>query len=166
SRNPFDSVTGPLNAAPPPSAEAAATPQAPDLHDPYSAPDCDGVQVLIITASADPDWSFAALETPADKGKSVLRRRGGEIGGKTVQFIGWDRVWLTSGSQLCQAKMFKNPNAPVAAAPPPPAPEAKPERGGAGAVSDDIKNGIQKISATEYNIDRSVVDKILENQAE
>jgi hypothetical protein len=34
--------------------------------------------VLIIAASADPDWSFAALETTQDKGKSVLRRRGGD----------------------------------------------------------------------------------------
>ena len=164
SRNPFDSVTGPLNAAPPPPADI--TPEkAPDLTDPYSAPVCDGVQVLIIAASPDPDWSFAALETPEDKGKSFLRRRGGDIGGKTVKFIGWDRVWLTSGSQLCQSQMFKPPTPPAAsaapAAPPPPA-----SAGGASAVGDDIKNGIQKVGATEYNIDRGVVDKILENQAE
>ena len=49
-----------------------------DISDPYSAPACDGVQVLVIAASPDPDWSFAALETPEEKGKSVLRRRGGE----------------------------------------------------------------------------------------
>src|SRR6185369_3449655 len=30
----------------------------------------------------------------------------------------------------------------------------------------DMAKGIQKISATEYNIDRGVVDKILENQAD
>ncbi len=164
SRNPFDSVTGPLNALPPPVDTPADVP-APDLSDPYSAPDCDGVQVLIIAASPDPDWSFAALETAQDKGKSVLRRRGGDIGGKTVKFIGWDRVWMTTGSQLCQSQMFKPPasaSATVAAAPPPPPPQA----GGASSVPDDIKNGIQKISANEYNIDRGVVDKILENQAE
>jgi general secretion pathway protein C len=123
------------------------------------------VQVLIIAASPDPDWSFAALETPEEKGKSFLRRRGGDIGGKTVKYIGWDRVWLTSASQLCQAQMFKPPTPPgatAAPAPPPPTPSA----GGASAVGDDIKNGIQKIGANEYNIDRGVVDKILENQAE
>ena len=38
--------------------------------------------------------------------------------------------------------------------------------GGAGHVADDIKKGIQKVSATEFNVDRGVVDKILENQAE
>src|SRR5580704_13002270 len=66
SRNPFDSVTGPLNLPPPAPTESA--PIAPvDIHDTYSAPTCDGVQVLIIAASPDPDWSFAALETPDEK---------------------------------------------------------------------------------------------------
>jgi general secretion pathway protein C len=165
SRNPFDSVTGPLNLAPPPALTDSTPPPPPEPTDPYSAPVCDGVQVLIIAASPDPDWSFAALETPEEKGKSFLRRRGGDIGGKTVKYIGWDRVWLTSASQLCQAQMFKPPTPPgasAAPAPPPPPPSA----GGASAVGDDIKNGIQKIGANEYNIDRGVVDKILENQAE
>ena len=123
--------------------------------------------MLIIAASADPDWSFAALETPQEKGKSVLRRRGGDVGGKTVKFIGWDRVWMTSGSQLCQAQMFKPPAPPpsatgaVAPPAPPPQPRAAPR-----AVPDDIKKGIQKVGANEFNVDRGVVDKILENQAE
>ncbi len=163
SRNAFDSVTGPLNAVPP-SADVAEAPP-PDLSDPYNAPDCEGMHVLIIAASPDPDWSFAALETPQEAGKSFLRRRGGDIGGKTVKFIGWDRVWMTSGSQLCQSQMFKPPaaaSAPAAAPPPPPPPAA----GGGSPVSDDIKNGIKKIGPNEYDIDRGIVDKILENQAE
>jgi general secretion pathway protein C len=165
SRNPFDSVTGPLN-LPPPGDSVDTPPPALDLSDPYSAPDCDGIHVLIITASADPDWSFAALDTPQEKGKTYLRRRGGELGDKTVAFVGWDRVWLASGSQLCQARMFKPPALPDAGAPvvvPPPGP---PPPGGAGGVPDDIKRGIQKVGATEFNVDRGVVDKILENQAE
>ena len=169
SRNPFDSVTGPLNAVPIAEPVASAPPP-PDLSDPFSAPECDGVRVLIIAASADPEWSFAALETTAEKGKTMLRRRGGDLGGKTVRFVGWDRVWMTSGSQICQSQMFKPPVAASAAAgapPPPPAAAAiPPPGGGAGSVSDDIKNGIQKVGATEFNVDRGVVDKILENQAE
>jgi general secretion pathway protein C len=168
SRNPFDSVTGPLNAAPVPTGDAPADVTGPPpITDPYSAPDCDGVQVLIIAASPDPDWSFAALESPADKGKSVLRRRGGDLGGKTVKFIGWDRVWMTSGNQLCQSQMFKPPASPSATAAAAPAPSAAPPAaGGPGGVSDDIKNGIRPKSATEFDIDRGVVDKILENQAD
>jgi general secretion pathway protein C len=161
-RNPFDSVTGPLN-APPPTADSATAMETPplDLSDPFHAPDCDGMHVLIIAASADPDWSFAALETTAEKGKSFLRRRGGELGGKTVKFIGWDRVWMTSGNQLCQSQMFKPPGGPSAAPLPAPMPA-----GGATPVSDDIKKGIQRIGPNEFNVDRGVVDKILENQAE
>jgi general secretion pathway protein C len=160
-RNPFDSVTGPLNLVP--TADSAGTEsEGPlDLSDPFSAPDCDGVKVLIIAASADPDWSFAALETQAEKGKSFLRRRGGTLTGKTVKFIGWDRVWMTTGNQLCQSQMFKPPAAASTAAAPAPMPS-----GAGSAVSDDIKKGIQRIGPNEFNVDRGVVDKILENQAE
>jgi general secretion pathway protein C len=167
-RNPFDSVTGPLNAvAITPPEETGPAP--PDLTDPMNAPDCDGVRVLVIAASADPDWSFAALETQADS-KTLLRRRGGEVSGKTVQFVGWDRVWMLSGNQLCQSQMFKpaavaSAPPPAAAAPPPPSPVA-PAAGGASAIAAEIKNGIQKLSDTEFKVDRGVVDKILENQAE
>jgi general secretion pathway protein C len=164
SRNPFDSVTGPLLRGP--GGGDDENPLAPpvDLSDPMNAPICDGVKVLIIAASSDPDWSMAALSGPGDT-KSMLRRRGGEFNGKEIKFVGWDRVWLTSGGQLCQAILF-NPTAPPTTTPvaqntPPP-----PTHGGAGAVPDDIKKGIQKVSANEFNIDRGVVDKILENQAE
>jgi general secretion pathway protein C len=164
-RNPFDSVTGPLNAVPTPVEDVVDAGAAPaDITDPFGAPDCDGVRVLIIAASADPDWSFAALETSTEKGKSFLRRRGGDLGGKTVKFIGWDRVWLTSGSQLCQSQMFKPPAPPAPSAAPSAAPAAP--AGAATPVGDDIKKGIQKIGPNEFNVDRSVVDKILENQAE
>ncbi|MDP9002878.1 MAG: general secretion pathway protein GspC, partial [Myxococcota bacterium] len=163
-RNPFDSVTGPLNLPPP--VDSAEEPPAPDLTDPFNAPECDGVRVLVITASADPDWSFAALETQQEKGKSYLRRRGGDIGGKTVTFVGWDRVWLTTGNQLCQAQMFKPPGGPDATATPTPLPAPPVAAGGATSVGDDIKKGIQRVTATEFNVDRGVVDKILENQAE
>jgi general secretion pathway protein C len=163
SRNPFDSVTGPLTAS---SVDlpnlAAAEQQGPDLSDPMNAPPCDGVKVLVIAASSDPDWSFAALQSGTDP-KSVLRRRGGEVGTKTVKYVGWDRVWLTSGPQLCQASMFAPP-AP-SGAPAPAAPAAAPP-GGPGALDPAIAKGIQKVSATEFNVDRGVVDKILENQAD
>ncbi|MCL2448847.1 MAG: general secretion pathway protein GspC [Polyangiaceae bacterium] len=166
-RNPFDSVTGPLNAPPPTlvAAQQGGELAPPPMADPWNAPDCDGVQVLIITASSDPDWSFAALEQTSEKGKMLLRRRGGQVGARTVEFVGWDRVWLVGGGQRCQTQMFKPPPAPtgsVVVAPPPP----PPERGGAEGVDPSIKNGIRKVGATEFDVDRGVVDKILENQAE
>jgi general secretion pathway protein C len=168
-RNPFDSVTGPLNRPPAELEDAgalsadAAVAVLVDNTDPQNAPACDGVKVLIIAASPDPEWSFAAF-AGAD-GKSILRRKGGDAGnGKTVEFVGWDRVWLNGTGGRCQARMFAPPE-PVAAKEKPAASAAPAPAGGAG-VDPSIAKGIQKISATEFKIDRAVVDKILENQAE
>src|SRR6185436_3153746 len=101
-----------------------------------------------------------------------LVRIGEEIGGKTVQIVEWNRVILSAGSSLCQIQMFKPSKvaaaptpAPAPAAPTPP-PGAAAVVGGATAVPAEISSKIQKVSATEFNVDRSVVDKILENQAE
>jgi len=168
SRNPFDSVTGPLNRQAPPPEDPSAGISPLDMTDPRSAPPCDGVKVLIIAASADPDWSFAAF-AGSDK-KTVMRRRGGEVGSKKVCFVGWDRVWMTSGAScqtsLCQAEMFR-PATPAASAAPSAAPAPMPaQQGGANPVPPDIAKGVQKVGPTEFNVDRGVVDKILENQAE
>ncbi len=166
-RNPFDSVTGPLDRFAGDAdggAEAlASSPGAPlDLGDPSNAPSCEGVRVHAIAESADSDWSFAALADTTD-GKSVMRRRGGEVGGKTVEFVGRDTVWLGGRTGLCQTKLFDIAAKPLKAAPPPP-PAAAPARGAG--VDPSIAKGIQRVSATDFNIDRGVVDKILENQAD
>ncbi|HET9953086.1 MAG TPA: type II secretion system protein GspC [Polyangiaceae bacterium] len=170
-RNPFDSVTGPLHPKPEPE---ALTPK-PDTianTDPLTAPQCDGVSALIITESTDRLWSVAALQATGETAPK-MRRVGDDVGGKKIEFIGFNpresspAVWCSSGGQLCQVLLFKSAAqptptaAPVAAAPPPPPP---PPAGGA--VPADIASRIQKVSDSEFNVDRQVVDKILENQAE
>ncbi|MEB2311033.1 MAG: general secretion pathway protein GspC [Sorangiineae bacterium] len=167
-RNPFDSVTGPLNATPIPVPEARST--APDISDPLSAPACDGLRVAIITESPDPQWSLAAIQGPGEP-KPTIRRVGDTVGGSQIAYIGYNSkeqspsVWATSGPSLCQALLFAAQPAPTAApkATPTPTP-GKPA--GASRVPSDIASKIQKVSDTEFNVDRSVVDKILENQAE
>lgn len=176
-RNPFDSVTGPLHPKPEP--EPAPTPE-PDFSDPLAAPPCDGVSAFIITESSDPTWSVAALQASGES-HPRMRRVGDDVGGKQVTFIGFNprentpSVWLTSGSQLCQAMLFRPAGAPAPTTPstPPAAPApvaeatpAPPPRGGPTPVPPEIASKIQKISDTEFHVDRSVVDKILENQAE
>lgn len=164
-RNPFDHVTGSLKPAVTSDDSAVASSQV-DTSDPWNAPACDGVKVLVIAASADPEWSFAALSGSGEP-KSVLRRRGGEMGGKKIEFVGWDRVWFQSGGSLCQALLFKAGDAPAPKPAETPAPAPTPQvKGGAPALAADLAKGIQKVSATEFNIDRGVVDKILENQSE
>ena len=111
-------------------------------------------------------WNGRSLHsrTAPPTTKSVLRRRGGDAFGKKVHFIGWDRVWLENGTALCQSQLFQKEQpkteAPVASA------SAAPHKGGAPSLDPSISNGIVRVSATEFNIDRGVVDKILENQAD
>jgi general secretion pathway protein C len=128
--------------------------------------------VLLIVSSEDPQWSFAAIA--GTDGKSMLRRQGDEIAGHTVYFIGdlrteeqrrsgnrdlmGDRVWLNaSGGARCMLRL--GGKAPAKAAP---KEVAKPKTG----VSKDISDKIHKVSETEFNVERSVIDSILENQAE
>ena len=159
-RNPFDHTTGPLSDEPVDDTSSSG-PVVDNNSDPTTDPLCDGVTVMAIAASSDPDWSFAAFTAPGDP-KSVLRRRGQEVGGKQIHYIRWDRVWMMNGHTRCQAKLFGKGAAPAAA----PVADTPPPKGGAPSASADLAKGIQKIGPREYNIDRGTVDKILENQAE
>ncbi len=157
-RNPFDSVTGSLL---PKSAEDVA---AREESAPSDAPACDGVHVLAIAASADPDWSFAALQE-RDAPSAILRRRGGVLGKKTVAFVGWDRVWMESDGRLCQSAMFTTP-APVLPVKEVPVKEehvkilAKPST-----LPPAIRNGIRARSANEFEVDRGALEQILREQS-
>ena len=170
-RNPFDSVKGPLDVksvAPKGSEDGEIL--GPD-RDPYTDPPCGSARALLIASSDDPAWSFAALAGP--DGKTVLRRRGEEIDGQTVLFVGdlrptehrhldeggvWDRVWLTSGGMRCQLTLGMKPPAPKGAPPPPPAGGAPPASAFAGKV--------RQTGAHEYDVDRSAVDALIANPAE
>ena len=170
SRNPFDSVTGPLNKVPETGEAAAAEAPKLDLSNPLTAPDCGGIQAHAITESSDPTWSIAVLQGSGET-MGKLRRVGDPVGDKQVAYIGFNTtknspsVWLTSGAVLCQVLLFAaaTPEAPPAASAA--AAEPKPAKGDTG-VPDDIAKRIQKVSDTEFHIDRAVVDNILENQAQ
>jgi general secretion pathway protein C len=181
-RNPFDSVTGPLDRNPisvtAPTAEARHL----DLSDPLAAPECEGVVLQVVSEATDPEWSLAELRGPGDSAAST-RRVGDEIGKLKVAYIGFNSdkgspaVWLIGDERICQALMFSDKTAKEAAA----APEAPPvaaapsadeaekarraRRGTAPPVPSEISDKIQKVSETEFNVDRSVIDNILENQA-
>lgn len=165
-RNPFDSVTGPLLDAeihvPSPGDGEVKLGQ-----DPYGDPPCGGARALLIASSDDPSWSFAAI-AGAD-GKTTLVRKGEEIGGAKVLFIGdmrgeehvhegeggvWDRVWLSSGSMRCQLELgAKTPLQPTR--PRDPSPRAS--------TTDDR---IRKIGENRYEVDRSTVASVIANPAE
>jgi general secretion pathway protein C len=177
SRNPFDSVTGPLDRRDEPGGELGVeSPVAggpADLSDPLNVARCDGVIVHIVTESTDPTWSLALVQAPGEP-KGRLARVGDAVGEKKIAYIGFNpvkaspSVWLEGPGSLCQALLFAPP-APSPAAQPKPAtgvaksePAAKP---GAG-VPKEIADKIQKVNDTEFHVDRQVVDNILENQAD
>lgn len=172
SRNPFDSLTGPLDAKP---AEPLPKQQALDSKDPYEDPQCDSTHVLLITQADDPTWSFAAM-TGTD-GKAMLRRQGDEISGQTVYYVGWDRVWLTSsGASRCQAVVGGKAGGPKtssvastsisSASPVSSAAPASSSKSKGKKVPPEIAAKIHRVSENEFNVERSVVDQILENQAD
>ena len=160
-RNPFDSVTGPLDGTP---LEMNIPSQAVDRSDPYQDPACDVARVLLITSSEDPAWSFAAIA--GSDGKPMLRRQGDEVSGHTVFYIGWDRVWMTQGGSRCQMEVGGKQTPKAGPAKPAASAEAETGRGRGKKVPPDIASKISKVSENEFNVERSVVDQILENQAE
>lgn len=170
SRNPFDSITGPLvkgdAGLDDGGGELAFAPV--DVSNPYGAPDCtDNSHVVIIAASEDPEWSMAILAGGSDQNaKSQMRRIGDSFGTRRIWYIAWDRVWLKGDGEFCQMRMFKPPAPPSASPPAGTPPPVASSKHGPASVPSDIASKIQRVSATEFNVDRSVVDKILENQAE
>ena len=175
SRNPFDSVTGPLNA---PEVDFSEDTQAQaSFDDPLTVPSCSGVSVLILTESDDPLWSFAAIQSSGESGPK-LRRVGDSVGDRKVAYIGYNpgtaspTVWL-EGSDLCQSSLFGGevvpPASPVKKKGTSNKQDTEPKtakKSSSSAISPEIKKSIKKISDTEIEIDRSAVDKILEDQAQ
>jgi general secretion pathway protein C len=175
--NPFDHET---DLSPPPVTGAPVAPAAPaaatqlDVSDPLHAEPCEGLSVEIVSEANNPEESIAVLQ-PKDEKSGTARQVGDSIGDFQVEYIGFNRlerspaVWLSEGNTLCQTLLFAEEPDPKAAkkpsksAPKPPAPKAKPKP--KAKVPDEIASRIEKVSDLEYNVDRSVVDEVLENKA-
>lgn len=158
-RNAFDSVTGPLDGR---VADTPAEAAPENSADPYADPECDSAKVLLITASDDPTWSFAAFADSS--GKSILRRQGDDVAGATVHYIGWDRVWLMQGGSRCQAVV--GGKGVVAKAPATPAVDPAAARKGASKVPAELASKIKKVGEGKFEVERSAVDYIIDNQAD
>jgi len=169
SRNAFDSVTGPLDgkSQPLPSSLPLAAPT--NENNPYDDRECEGVTVSLMIASDDPEWSFASISGPEG---SSLHRVGDKVGSMTVHHVGWyaegpdtlPRVWMMDGGSRCVAKQgpgdpkkAKKPATPTT--PPPTASSSKSKS----KVPSDIASKITKVSDTEFIVERSAIDTIMEN---
>jgi general secretion pathway protein C len=167
SRNAFDSVTGPLDGSAQPIGPVP-TARPTNSSDPYEDDECGGVTVSMMVASDDPSWSFASLSGSDGPG---LRRLGDSVGSMTVHHIGWypdapdalPRVWMMEGGQRCMVRSGApgaRPAKKVASTTtPPPASSA----GKKTKVPQEIASKINKISETEFVVERSALETIMEN---
>lgn len=176
-RNIFDHEAGDLTEVSQPEPDAGT--EEPEVeYDPDAPPpECEGSMRLVSTvvSTQRPEWSFAAMIGTA--GKAMLYRSGMSVDGRELAAIRLHRVLLVpSDGRVCQVTMF--------------APEGeggnqkrnrrvriqrddddkkKSKRGGddEGAISSsELESGIERVSETEYNVERGLVQKLLANQAE
>lgn len=133
-------------------------------------PPCDGSIRLVgsYVRRGAPDQSFAAITNAT--GSSLLYRAGMTVDERHVVSIQPNFVVLqpTSGN-VCSILMFGDapPIATVRALPP--APVVTPEAGGGDAAlgisAEEMEQNIQQISETSFSINRTLVDRLLANQA-
>jgi general secretion pathway protein C len=160
-RNPFDSLTPHLVATTEMAGSNAA--ELVDLVQAENAPPCEGLRALLVLASADRAWSVAAIAPNGDSQTRIVRV-GDQVGHKLVRIVEWNRVVLSTGSSLCQARMFqatKAERASMTSAIPEPPPRTD-MRG----LAREIASRVQKVSATEFNIERRAIGDLVERQAE
>ncbi len=166
--NAFDSVTGPILDLPPPTPDADEVPV--DESGEKMFPPCSGGAKLAITVvdPQRPSYSFAVLSTGEGSTNKPMVREGSTVQGREVAVIVREKVYFREGSSYCYVGMFQPPQAAPPPGPPQPAAPVmvEPGAGGPGKVPPDIEKGIQKVDEKTFNIDRNVVDKIIENQAE
>jgi len=163
-RNPFDSATGPLDGRAMPIPEAPEEEPVVEGEASDEDPACGFGRVVLISASEDPAWSFASITD--DQGESKLRRIGDPVGSHTIQAMAWDRVWLTEKGSRCQMRLgSKETSAPKRMSGT--VRRKKPrKRRSSRALSPELAAKITKISDDEYNIERSLVDDLLQDQAQ
>jgi len=175
-RNPFDSVTGPLDGKTIAVADIKEPTHTPSNGDPYEDTDCSGIRSSLVTATEDPAWSFAALSS--NDGEK-LHKIGDKVGAFTVTHIGYyeskhheehtqvfPRVWLTgSGSSRCIVGMgapepgSTKPTSPTL---PRPTTAKKAEKANLEAA---VKANIKKVGENQYEVDRKGVELIIKNYA-
>ncbi len=171
SRNPFDSVTGPLNKQAGTVSPITDTPTQPVSNgDPYDDSPCANVRASLITATDDPAWSFAALTTSDGE---TMRRIGDKVGTQTVEHIGYyespnhgtmPRVWLVNGGQRCIVPdTGPDPTVKKPTIAEPRAPSAKNSK--KAKLEAEVKSKITKIAENHYEVDKSGVEIIMQHYA-
>lgn len=168
-RNIFDSALGDLSAAP---IEEVALPDT-AMPDGEIEVACSNNMRLIgtVVLPGSLEQSLAAIE---GSDRTVgLYRGDGEVEGARIRAIQSDVVILQTTAGFCRLRMFEvgGPRRPARVAkatpPSPPKPKDKKKRRdadrNAGLSDEELAQGIEKVNDTNYNISRSMLNKVLDN---
>jgi general secretion pathway protein C len=174
SRNIFDSTTGPLWPPPETNQPSAAEEQIEELPpDPFAPPPpCETTSIKMVASVCTeklPEWSFVALSNGS--GPPMLYRQGSQLDGWEIVAIYPKAVYLKpSGGRSCSLALFEDlksaASAQTASAEPAPGATSGPVSGQGGLSEQELSEGINAVSETEFGISRGLIDKVLQNQAE
>lgn len=138
-----------------------------NLVDPLKAPTCEGLTVYIVTESSDKLWSAATVRGTGEP-RARMRRVGDHVSDKLVEFIGFNpragspAIWLSNSGALCQTLLQQAPTpVPIAAHG-----DAVSFKASESDLRWRVAAKIARVSETEFNVERSAIQQILENQAE
>jgi general secretion pathway protein C len=168
-RNIFDSERGDLTLEPlPESGETLDGVPIAEWDPSQPPPKCSNSLRLVgsVMSPRDPEWSFAAI-SGTDDGKTMLYREGSVVDGSKIVAVYPSSVVVSSSGGACQLLMFEEeePGAPKTAKKTPATPAKKSTNPrNAGLTDEELNDGIEKITDTKFNIQRSLVDKVLANQ--
>ena len=173
-RNIFDSERGDLTAEPLPEVQIGPDGQPVDEWDPNQPPPkCGGKLKLVgsVVSPRDPAWSFAAITGTSD-GKTMLYREGGDADGSRVLAVYASSVVMSSSSGACQLLMFEEEDPTtskrvvqdVSKKSGSKKKSTKTNPRNAGLSDEELDDGIEKINDNKFIIQRSLVDRVLENQ--
>ena len=165
-RNIFNSATGDLSATP---IEDQALPDAEMPMEEVELP-CKNSMRLIGTVVLPGDLEQSLAAIVGSDNKAGLHRGGAEVEGSRIRSIQSDNVVLQTTTGFCRLAMFEVDGA----APKPvrrivkPERKKRPRRGpdtdrNAGLSADELEKGIEKVNDTNYNLSRTMLNKVLDN---
>ena len=164
-RNIFNSALGDLSAAP------IENPDLPleDLPAEEVETPCKGTMRLIGTVVLPGDLAGSLAAIVGTDNKAGLHRGGADVDGSRIRAIYSDGVVLQNKGGLCRLAMFQVDGAARKAKPKPAAAKKRKKKRGpavdrnAGLSEDDIAQGIEKVNDSNYNLSRTMLNKVLDN---
>jgi general secretion pathway protein C len=164
-RNIFNAAQGDLSEVP---IESSALPLE-DLPPEDVETPCKGTMRLIGTVVLPGDLERSLAAIVGTDQKAGLHRGGAEVEGAKIRAIHSDSVVLQNTSGLCRLAMFEVEGAAKKPAPIPARRTNERRRKSpladrnAGLTEDEMAEGIDKVNDTNYNLSRSMLNKVLDN---